>query len=134
MTGITNGLALHGGILPYAATFLVFSDYMRPALRLASMMGLREIFVFSHDSIGLGEDGPTHQPIEHIAGLRSIPNHICIRPSDMNEVIEAWRVALKTKSGPTSILTARQPTPVLDRNKYAPPWRFKIWGLYSLGC
>lgn len=120
MAGITNGLALHGGVLPYAATFLVFSDYMRPALRLGSMMGLREIFIFSHDSIGLGEDGPTHQPIEHIPGLRSIPNHVCIRPCDMNEAIEAWRVAINNKTGPTSILLTRQPIPVLDRNKYAP--------------
>jgi transketolase len=131
MASITNGLALHGGILPYAATFLVFSDYMRPALRLASMMGLREIFIFTHDSIGLGEDGPTHQPIEHIAGLRSIPNHVCIRPSDMNEVIEAWRVALKNTSGPTSILLTRQPIPILDRDQYAPAGNLKM-GAYIL--
>ena len=131
MAGITNGLALHGGVLPYAATFLVFSDYMRPALRLASMMGLREIFIFTHDSIGLGEDGPTHQPVEQIAGLRSIPNHICIRPCDANEVIEAWRVALKNQNGPTSILLTRQAIPVLDRNEYAPAGDLKF-GAYVL--
>jgi len=131
MASITNGLALHGGVLPYAATFLVFSDYMRPALRLASMMGLRAIFIFSHDSIGLGEDGPTHQPIEHIAGLRSIPNHVCIRPCDMNEAIESWRVALNNKTGPTSILLSRQPIPVLDRKKYAPAGDLRF-GAYVL--
>jgi transketolase len=131
MAGITNGLTLHGGVLPYAATFLVFSDYMRPSLRLASMMGIREIFIFSHDSIGLGEDGPTHQPIEQIAGLRSIPNHVCIRPSDVNEAIEAWRAAINNETGPTSILLTRQAIPVLDRNKYAPAGELK-YGAYVL--
>ena len=118
MTSITNGIALHGGLLPYAATFLVFSDYMRPGIRLAAMMGLKEIFVFSHDSVGLGEDGPTHQPIEQILGLRSVPNLSVIRPSDSNEVIEAWRMAISNNSGPTCILVTRQNVPVLDRSKF----------------
>ena len=131
MAGITNGLALHGGVFPYAATFLVFTDYMRPSLRLASMMGLREIFIFTHDSIGLGEDGPTHQPVEHIAGLRSIPNHVCIRPCDVNEAIEAWRIAINNEKGPTSILLTRQLVPILDRNLYAPPSNLK-YGAYVL--
>jgi len=95
------------------------------------MMGLREIFIFTHDSIGLGEDGPTHQPVEQIAGLRSIPNHICIRPCDVNEVIEAWRVALHNQSGPTSILLTRQAIPVLDRDDYPPPVNLRF-GAYVL--
>jgi transketolase len=120
MAGIVNGLALHGGIRSYGATFLVFYDYMRPAVRLAGMMNLPSIFIFTHDSVGLGEDGPTHQPIEQIFGLRSVPNLTCIRPCDQNEVVEAWRIALKNQDGPTCILLTRQPLPVLDRNKYAP--------------
>jgi len=131
MASITNGLALHGGILPYAATFLVFSDYMRPGIRLAAMMGLKEIFVFSHDSVGLGEDGPTHQPIEQILGLRSIPNLSVIRPSDSNEVIEAWRVAISNNAGPTCILVTRQPVPVLDRNLVASEKNLQF-GAYTL--
>jgi len=118
MAGVVNGLALHGGIRPYGATFLIFYDYMRPAVRMAAMMRLPSIFVFTHDSVGLGEDGPTHQPVEQIFGLRSVPNLTCIRPCDQNEVVEAWRFALKNKDGPTCILLTRQLLPILDRKVY----------------
>jgi transketolase len=120
MGGILNGLALHGGIIPYGGTFLVFSDYMRPSVRLAAMMGLPVTYVFTHDSIGLGEDGPTHQPIEHLAALRTIPNLLDIRPADANETVEAWRVALQHRSGPVALFLTRQKLPVLDRGKLAP--------------
>ncbi|MDA8168980.1 MAG: transketolase [Nitrospiraceae bacterium] len=121
MGGITSGLALHGGLLPYASTFLIFSDFMRPAIRLACMMGLRLIYVFTHDSIGLGEDGPTHQPVEHIPSLRAMPNMTVIRPCDANETAEAWKAALMHKGGgPVSLLLTRQDVPVLDRSVYAP--------------
>lgn len=113
MGAIANGLALHGGIIPYTGTFLVFSDYMRPAIRLAALMGLRVIYVFTHDSIGLGEDGPTHQPVEHLAALRCIPNVTVIRPADATETAEAWRCALLNTSGPTALLFTRQNLPVL---------------------
>ncbi|MCX7854295.1 MAG: transketolase, partial [Caldilineales bacterium] len=93
MGGILNGMALHGGVLPFGGTFLVFSDYMRGAIRLAALSGLRVIYVFTHDSIGLGEDGPTHQPIEHLAALRAMPNLTVIRPADANETSQAWRAA-----------------------------------------
>jgi transketolase len=119
MCAITNGLALHGGILPYASTFLIFSDYARPAIRLACMMNIRVIYVFTHDSIGLGEDGPTHQPIEHLASLRAMPNMTVIRPADANETAEAWRLILKHKGGPVSLILTRQKLPVIDRKKYA---------------
>jgi transketolase len=120
MGGILNGMALHGGVMPYGGTFLVFSDYMRPAIRLAAMMGLKVIYVFTHDSIGLGEDGPTHQPIEQIASLRAIPNLTVIRPADANETAEAWRFALGQESGPIALALTRQDIPTLDRSKYAP--------------
>jgi transketolase len=120
MGGILNGLALHGGIIPYGGTFLVFSDYMRPTIRLAAMMGIRVIYVFTHDSIGLGEDGPTHQPIEQMAALRAIPNLLDIRPADANETVEAWRVALARRDGPTALFLTRQNIPVLDRSRLAP--------------
>jgi transketolase len=120
MGGILNGMALHGGVMPYGGTFLIFSDYMRPAIRLAAMMGLKVIYVFTHDSIGLGEDGPTHQPIEHIASLRAIPNLTVIRPADANETTEAWRYALEGKNGPVALALTRQNLPTLDRSKYAP--------------
>ena len=94
MGAIAVGMALHGGIIPYTATFLTFADYMRPPIRLAAMMGLRAIFVFTHDSIGVGEDGPTHQPVEQIMNLRQVPNLTVIRPADANETLEAWRSAL----------------------------------------
>ena len=108
MGAIMNGMGLHGGVIPYGGTFLVFSDYMRPAIRLAGLMGVQAIYVFTHDSIGLGEDGPTHQPIEHLAALRCIPNLLVLRPSDADEVSEAWRVALHHKKGPSAIVLTRQ--------------------------
>lgn len=118
MAAIANGMALHGGIIPYTGTFLVFSDYMRPSIRLAAMMGLRIIYIFTHDSIGLGEDGPTHQPVEHLMSLRSIPNLTVIRPADATEVKEAYRVALLNENGPTALVLTRQNLPVLDRSKF----------------
>ena len=117
MGAIVNGMAL-SGLLPYGATFLVFSDYMRPTLRLAAMMGAHSIFVFTHESIFLGEDGPTHQPIEHLAALRAIPNLIVIRPCDANETAMAWQVALEHKGGPVALLLTRQGLPIIDRAKY----------------
>jgi transketolase len=120
MGGILNGMALHGGLIPYGATFLVFSDYMRPAIRLAALTELKVIYVFTHDSIGLGEDGPTHQPIEQIAALRAMPNLTVIRPCDANETAEAWRVAISHRSGPVALALSRQNLPTLDRkSKYA---------------
>ncbi|MFQ5598740.1 MAG: transketolase [Nitrospiria bacterium] len=115
MGGILNGMALHGGLMPYGGTFLVFSDYMKPAIRLAALMGLPVIYVFTHDSIGLGEDGPTHQPVEHLAALRAVPNLCVIRPADALETLEAWRVALHRTEGPTALVLTRQSLPVLDR-------------------
>ena len=112
MAAISSGIALHGGLIPFSATFFTFSDYMRPALRLASLMEVRSIFVFTHDSIGLGEDGPTHQPIEHLASLRAIPHLTVIRPADANETASAWRVAM-TQRGPTALVLTRQAVPVL---------------------
>ncbi|MFH1242102.1 MAG: transketolase, partial [Pseudomonadota bacterium] len=120
MGSILNGIALHGGLIPYGGTFLVFSDYMRPPIRLAALMGLKVIYVFTHDSIGLGEDGPTHQPIEQLAALRAIPNLTVIRPSDANETAEAWRVAVESGKGPVALALTRQGVPVLDRNTFAP--------------
>jgi transketolase len=116
MGSIAVGLALHGGIIPYTATFLTFADYMRPPMRLAALMGLRVIFVFTHDSIGVGEDGPTHQPIEQIMNLRQVPNMTVIRPADANETLEAWRTALSNIKGPTTLMLSRQNLPVLDRS------------------
>ncbi len=115
MGGILNGMALHGGVIPYGGTFLVFSDYMRGAIRLAALTGLRVIYVFTHDSIGLGEDGPTHQPIEHLAALRAMPNLTVIRPGDANETSQAWRAALLNTSGPTALALTRQNLPTYDR-------------------
>jgi transketolase len=108
MCAVMNGLALHGGLIPYGGTFLVFSDYARNALRLAALMGVRAIYVFSHDSIGLGEDGPTHQPIEHAASLRLMPNMEVWRPCDTVETAVAWAAALRRKNGPTALLLTRQ--------------------------
>jgi transketolase len=119
MGSIMNGIALHCGFIPFGGTFLVFSDYMRPAIRLAAMMKLRAVYVFTHDSIGLGEDGPTHQPIEHLAALRSIPNLTVIRPADANEVAVSWLVALERNSGPTALSLTRQAVPTLDRKRFA---------------
>ena len=120
MGGLLSGMALHGGLIPYGGTFLVFSDYMRPAVRLAAMMGLRVIYVYTHDSIGLGEDGPTHQPIEHLAALRAIPNLAVIRPCDANETSQAWLAALGRSHGPTALALTRQALPTLDRGRFAP--------------
>ncbi|MDH5551406.1 MAG: transketolase [Gemmatimonadota bacterium] len=114
MASVMNGMALHGGVIPYGGTFLVFSDYMRPAIRLAAMMGLRVIYVFTHDSIGLGEDGPTHQPVETLTALRAIPNLTVIRPGDAAETVQAWRVALRGH-GPVALVLTRQKVPTLDR-------------------
>jgi transketolase len=119
MGAIAGGMALHGGLIPYTGTFLVFSDYMRPPMRLAAMMGVRVIYVFSHDSIGLGEDGPTHQPVEHVMNLRTVPNLTCIRPADSHETIQAWRAALGNRSGPTALVLTRQKVPTIDRTQCA---------------
>ncbi len=108
MGSIMNGMALHGGVIPYGGTFLVFADYMRPAIRLAALMGAQVVYVFTHDSIGLGEDGPTHQPIEHLAALRCIPNLLVLRPADADEVAESWRIAVNHRSGPTALVLTRQ--------------------------
>jgi transketolase len=118
MGGIINGMSVHGGLLPYCGTFFVFSDYMRPAIRLSALSGYPSIWVFTHDSIGLGEDGPTHQPIEHLASLRAMPNLVVIRPGDANEVTEAWRVAIQRRDNPTAIVLTRQNVPILDRSIY----------------
>ena len=120
MGSILNGMALHGGVIPYGGTFLIFSDYMRPPIRLAAMMGLRVIYVFTHDSIGLGEDGPTHQPVEQLAALRAIPNLTVIRPAEANETAEAWRQAVENLRGPTALVLTRQNVPTLDRKKFNP--------------
>ncbi|MCJ7686347.1 MAG: transketolase [Desulfobacteraceae bacterium] len=120
MGAILNGMALHGGVIPYGGTFLIFSDYMRPAIRLAALMGLKVIYIFTHDSIGLGEDGPTHQPVEQLAALRAIPGLTVIRPCDGNETAEAWKVALMSDNGPVALALTRQGLPVLDRTVYPP--------------
>ena len=119
MGAIVNGLAAHGGFVPFGATFLIFSDYMRPAIRLAALMGLHVVHVFTHDSVALGEDGPTHQPIEQLASLRAIPNLTVIRPADANEVLVAWQVALETRDRPVLLALSRQDVPTLDRTRYA---------------
>jgi len=116
MGAVVNGIAVHGGLRPFGATFLIFSDYMRPALRLGALMKAPSIFVFTHDSILLGEDGPTHQPIEHLASLRAMPNMWVVRPADAGETAEAWELALKRTDGPTCLILTRQGVPVLDRN------------------
>jgi transketolase len=120
MGAVINGMALHGGVIPYGGTFLVFSDYMRPAIRLAALMELPVIYVFTHDSVALGEDGPTHQPIEHLPSLRTVPNLLVLRPADATETVEAWRVALEYHEGPVALLLTRQKLPVLDRATLAP--------------
>ncbi len=120
MGGVVNGMAYHGGLIPFGATFLVFADYMRPSIRLSAISHLASIWVFTHDSVGVGEDGPTHQPVEHLLSLRAIPNLNVIRPADGNEVAQAWRQALTNRHGPTLLALSRQPVPTLDRSKYAP--------------
>jgi transketolase len=119
MGAIVNGLAAHGGCMPFGATFLIFSDYMRPSMRLAALMGLHVVFVFTHDSIAVGEDGPTHQPVEQLAGLRAMPHLSVIRPGDANETAVAWRVALEAAGQPVVLVLTRQKLPTLDRTKFA---------------
>ncbi|HCB33737.1 MAG TPA: hypothetical protein DEP69_00720 [Acidimicrobiaceae bacterium] len=112
MGAVANGMAAHGGVLPAVGTFLVFSDYMRPAVRLAALSGLKVAFVWSHDSVGVGEDGPTHQPIEQVAALRAVPGLVVIRPADANETTQAWQVVVE-RDGPTALILTRQSVPVL---------------------
>jgi transketolase len=119
MGAIVNGLAAHGGVIAYGATFFIFSDYMRPPMRLAALSHLHVIHVFTHDSIGLGQDGPTHQPVEQLANLRAVPNFTVIRPADANETAEAWRVAVETRGRPVVLVLTRQAVPTLDRSRYA---------------
>jgi len=120
MGAIMSGIALHGGLIPFGGTFLVFADYMRPSIRLAALMGQHVIYVFTHDSIAVGEDGPTHQPVEHLACLRAIPGLTVIRPSDSTETAEAWRQAININNGPTALILSRQKLPAIDRKKYGP--------------
>ncbi len=120
MTAILTGMAHHGGVLPFGATFFTFSDYMRPAIRLAALSAAHVIYVWTHDSIALGEDGPTHQPVEQLASLRAMPNLLVLRPADANETVEAWRIAMRHEAGPVGLVLTRQKLPVLDRNALAP--------------
>jgi transketolase len=121
MGSIVNGIAAHGGcVKPYGSTFLIFSDYMRPAVRLSALMGLPVVWVWTHDSVGLGEDGPTHQPVETYAALRAIPNLWFVRPADANETAYAWKVALDRQDGPVALAFSRQKVPTLDRSELAP--------------
>jgi transketolase len=119
MGAVVNGMAVYGGVIPYGGTFLVFSDYMRPAIRLSALSDYPSIWVFTHDSIGLGEDGPTHQPIEQLTALRTIPKLVVIRPADANEVSEAWRLAISRRDGPTTLALTRQNLPTLDREVFS---------------
>ncbi len=119
MTSIMNGMSVYGGVIPYGGTFLVFADYNRPAIRLAAMMKTKAVFIYTHDSIGVGEDGPTHQPVEQIASLRAIPNLVVLRPGDANETAEAWKTAIEYKDGPVALILTRQDLPVLDQSKFA---------------
>jgi transketolase len=120
MGAISVGMALHGGFIPFTGTFLTFVDYMRPPVRLSALMKLRIIYVFTHDSIALGEDGPTHQPIEQVMNLRAVPDLTVIRPSDAGETVEAWRAALLNQNGPTALILTRQNIPVLPRAELSP--------------
>ncbi len=128
MGAILNGLALHGGVRPVGSTFLIFSDYMRPPMRLAAMTHLPVIYVFTHDSIGLGEDGPTHQSIEQLTGLRAVPNLVVIRPADPAETVEAWRAAILRHDGPVALVLTRQKVAAIDRTKYAPANGLRLGG------
>ncbi len=119
MGSLNNGMVAHGGVIPFSATFLTFADYMRPAIRLAALMELQSIYVFTHDSFAVGEDGPTHQPIEHVAALRAIPQLQVIRPADANETAVAWKVAIESRKRPTALILTRQNVPTLDRSRYA---------------
>ena len=118
MASLMNGMAMYGGVIPFGGTFLVFSDYLRPAIRLASLSKIKVIYVFTHDTIGLGEDGPTHQPVEHFAALRSIPGLVVLRPADANETASAWKFAIQHKGSPVALLLTRQGLPILDQSKY----------------
>jgi transketolase len=117
MGAMVNGMALHGGVIPYGSTFLIFSDYLRPSLRVAALMNVHSIFVFTHDSIAVGEDGPTHQPVEHLASLRAMPNFMVIRPADANETVVAWKVAMQ-HSRPSALILSRQNLPIIDQERY----------------
>src|SRR6185437_9597037 len=119
MGSTLTGISLNGGLIPFGGTFLTFSDYMRPAIRLAALSEVQAIYVFTHDSIGLGEDGPTHQPIEHLAALRAIPHLFVIRPADPAEVAEAWRIAILRRNAPTALALTRQKVGLIDRTKFA---------------
>ncbi|HYP53540.1 MAG TPA: transketolase C-terminal domain-containing protein, partial [Pyrinomonadaceae bacterium] len=119
MGAALTGMSLQGGLIPFGGTFLCFSDYMRPAVRLAALSGVQVVYVFTHDSVGLGEDGPTHQPVEHVAALRAIPNLYVVRPADPHEVREAWRLALLRRDAPTALILTRQKVPTIDRAAYA---------------
>ena len=131
MGSILNGLALYGGLLPFGATFFVFSDYMRPPIRLAALMGLQVVYVFTHDSIFVGEDGPTHQPVEQLAALRSIMNLINLRPCDSQETALAWAYALRRKDGPTALLLTRQKVDEIKREKPLTKEEFNRRRIYS---
>lgn len=131
MGSLMNGMALYGGVIPYGGTFFVFSDYLRPAIRLASISGIKPIYIFTHDSIGVGEDGPTHQPIEHLAALRCIPKIIVIRPADANETVYAWQAALEHEGSPVALILARQGVPILDQKKF-PSAKGLLKGAYVL--
>jgi transketolase len=120
MAAVANGMALHGGVIPFIGTFFVFSDYMRPSMRLAALMGARVVYVLTHDSIGVGEDGPTHQPVEHLMSLRAMPGMTVIRPADATEAVEAWHRALLNNQGPTALIFSRQDIPIIDRSQCAP--------------
>ena len=128
MGAVLNGLALHGGVRPVGSTFLIFSDYMRPPIRLAALSDLPVIYVFTHDSIGLGEDGPTHQPVEQLAALRAVPNLVVIRPADATETVEAWRMAILSRTAPVALVLTRQKVSVIDRAKYAPANGLRLGG------
>jgi transketolase len=119
MAAVMTGMACHGGVLPFGATFLSFSDYMRPSIRLAALSRVHVIYIWTHDSIALGEDGPTHQPIEQLASLRAMPNMMVLRPSDATEAVEAWRTAVTHTGGPVGLVLTRQKVPVIDRKMYA---------------
>jgi transketolase len=131
MGSTLNGMAIYGGVIPYGGTFLIFSDYLRPAIRLGSLSGIKPIFVFTHDSIGLGEDGPTHQPVEHLAALRAIPKVLVIRPADANETAYAWYAAIEHRNSPVALILTRQGLPILDQNKF-PSARGLLKGAYIL--
>src|SRR5205807_4509373 len=119
MGATLTGMSLSGGLIPYGGTFMTFSDYMRPSIRLACISEVQVIYVFTHDSVGLGEDGPTHQPIEHLAALRAIPHLFVVRPADVHEVREAWRLAILRRHAPTALALTRQKVPLIDRKKFA---------------